>query len=99
MPTGRGSPGFDFNFGSIFANAPMESGVYVLYKPKVWIFVGECSDIRGRLLQHLHDDNPCITQHSPTRFKFELVAGRTERVAHEHKLVAALNPVCNQTKG
>jgi excinuclease UvrABC nuclease subunit len=98
MPIGKDHPWFPDNYASIVANAPAQSGVYALFKPGVWIYVGESGDIRARLLQHLNGDNPCITQNAPTGFQFELVAAN-QRVARQNQLILALKPICNQKLG
>jgi excinuclease UvrABC nuclease subunit len=98
MPIGKDFPSYPYNYASIAANTPPQSGVYALFKSGVWIYVGESGDIRARLLQHLNGDNPCITQNAPTGFQFELVAAN-QRVARQDQLIAALKPVCNKKLG
>ena len=39
-----------FTATSILKNAPASSGVYALSNAREWIFIGEASDIRARLL-------------------------------------------------
>lgn len=87
-----------FTEQTIKSVAPRSSGVYGLYNPQVWVYIGETMDIEDRLLQHRRGDNPCITSWSPTRFVFETVeAGK--RVARQDELILELNPVCNRKLG
>jgi len=96
MPIGKDVPWHAYNYASIVANAPAQSGVYALFKSGDWIYVGESGEIQARLLQHFNRDNPCITQHAPTGFQFELVAGEAQRKARQNQLILALKPLCNQ---
>jgi hypothetical protein len=98
MPIGPGQGWFPFSRPSILANAPNASGVYALYNPQIWIYLGESGDLQARLLQHLGGDNACITQNGPTGFQFEL-SPAAQRVARQNQLIAALGPICNQRFG
>jgi hypothetical protein len=95
---GYGQPGFPFTEGSIRANAPQQSGVYALYRPDGFVYVGESGNIQNRLLEHLWGvgDNPLILAAKPTGFCFEL-APEWQRGPRELQLIAALNPVANRT--
>jgi hypothetical protein len=95
---GPGQPGHTYDRPSIVANAPNASGVYAIYGPQRWIYVGESGDIQTRLLQHLGGENACITKNGPTGFAFEL-SPAAQRVARQNQLIAALNPSCNQRLG
>ena len=55
------------------ARAPMGMGVYSLHKAGETIYIGKAEGgggIRGRLLYHLHGENPCTRQ--ATSFRREL---------------------------
>ena len=39
-------------------------GCYGLFRKDIWVYVGK-GDIRARLLDHLNNDNPCITSQAP----------------------------------
>ena len=95
---GPGQFSFLYNRVSILANAPAASGVYALYNPQSWIYVGEGKDIRARLLDHLNGDSACLTQVNPTGFQFELCPA-DRRVARQDELIVALSPACNQRLG
>ena len=85
----------DFNRQSILLSAPSASGVYGIYKPGVWIHVGESHDIQRRLLEHLTTAGTCILRNAPTGFTCELVAGEQERKARQNQLIGEFNPVCS----
>ena len=91
-------PSFSFTRESILANAPAASGVYAIYNPRVWIYVGETGDLKARLLEHLNGDNPCITRHAPTGFQLELCPAQ-QRLARQNAVILRLNPVCNRSLG
>ena len=95
---GTGQPAFPWTRESIVSNAPSASGVYAIFNPQAWIYVGESGDIRARLLQHFDGDNPCITRMHPGGFQFELCPA-AQRVARQNQLILALTPACNQKLG
>ncbi len=90
--------GYWFNVLSVNTNAPLQSGVYGLFKAQQWIYIGESQDIRARLLQHLNGDNSCINREAPTEFSYELVPAG-QRGARQNFLIRELDPVCNRRLG
>jgi hypothetical protein len=88
-------PGKPFTRPAIENLNPGQYGVYGIYRPNVWIYVG-MGDIRQRLLDHLNGDNPCITANQPTGF---VAAVTTNAVELEKQLIRELNPVCNKRVG
>lgn len=98
MSIGHNLPSFSWNHASIVANAPHSSGVYAIFNPQKWIYVGESGDLQARLLEHFNGDNACITRNVPMGFQFEVVAAN-QRVARQNQLILALSPVCNQRLG
>lgn len=86
-----------FNKKNVEALKANQNGVYGLYHSKDWVYVGKSEDIRGRLLDHLNGDNPCITNESPTHWVDELVNGDASE--REKELILELNPVCNKKVG
>jgi len=72
-----------------------QNGVYGLFKPNTWVYVGK-GDIRDRLLAHLNGDNPCITGQRPTSWVGEVTNSADNR---ERQLIVELNPVCNKQVG
>jgi excinuclease UvrABC nuclease subunit len=90
MPfTTRASNAFERD--SIIAAAPHASGVYGIYRHKVWIHVGESEDIQRRLIQHLTTPGT-VLQYHPTGFKFEVVPEEGERKARYEQLMRELQP-------
>jgi hypothetical protein len=87
-----------WNRGVILASVPHASGVYAIWKPNVWIYIGETEDLQRRLLEHFDGGNPCITQAGPTGCGFELVLPNT-RVARQNTLIVECRPVCNDRFG
>ena len=90
--------GFAYNAMSISKHAPNASGVYAIFREGLWIYIGETSDIRRRLQEHLDGDHRCIARYLPTAFSFELwPAG--ERAQRYNELVSELSPPCNHVFG
>ena len=85
---------FQFDRSSVSSHAPSQAGIYALRNKERWIYIGESSDIRIRLLLHLAGDDECITQERPTAFGFELVDDPVERLARQAALIRDLMPVC-----
>lgn len=98
MAIGKDEPWYRWNRDSIISYAPSASGVYAVFKPQRWIYIGETGDIRARLLEHYGGDDPCITENAPTGFQFEAVPS-ARRVARQDQLILALNPACNRRLG
>jgi hypothetical protein len=63
---------FALTVNSVLAHAPSSSGVYGIFSGIQWIYVGECGDIKGRLLNHISDTEAGIKRFGPTGFSFEL---------------------------
>jgi hypothetical protein len=84
-----------FNRAAIERLNPGQNGVYGLFKPNVWIYVGK-GDIRTRLLAHLNGDNPCIARQAPTSWVDEVTSNADAR---ERELIGELNPQCNKQVG
>lgn len=82
---------------SIIRNAPAVSGVYGLFNV-FWIYVGETSDLRARLLEHLEaDGHPCFGRYRPAGFAFETVAPEL-RKRRCSQLLEELEPLCNMVE-
>ncbi len=90
---------FRYNKPAVSTRAPSAAGVYALWKRDRWIYVGESSDIRQRLLEHLRGDSECLAREDPQGFGFELIAAVDERVARQIELIRALMPLCQQLPG
>lgn len=93
----RGGETYVLGFAGVRQKAPAASGVYTIYSPTRWVYIGESDDIRGSLFQHLNEAASCMRQFGPLSFSFEL-GNEEERMARRHALVAALGPVCNRPR-
>ena len=89
-----------YNESTIRRIAPASSGVYVIDSPTKWIYIGESSNIRERLLDHYRgytSQSECIQSYSPETFDFERVTGRLKRIQRQNELIRAWGPECNKT--
>lgn len=75
---------------------PNQRGVYGIYRPDAWIYVGKTDDLRKRLLEHLNGDNPRITRERPTGF-YTLVTDDDVRM--EKVLTLEFDPIANRQVG
>lgn len=89
---------FLYSMNSVLSSATQNSGVYGIFKPDQWIYIGESGNIKQRLIQHLNRDNECIVRHGPTAFIFELCPS-SERVQRQDALILEFLPPCNTTLG
>ena len=69
-------------------------GILVQRLTETWVYIGS-GDIRQRLLDHI-DDNPCITQNSPTHWVGSVT---NDYIEEEKRLIAEYQPICNQRLG
>jgi hypothetical protein len=74
---------------------PNQHGVYGVYRPDTWIYVGR-GDIRTRLLDHASGGNPRITKERPTGY-VTWVTSDAERI--EKELIIELDPIANRKVG
>jgi hypothetical protein len=75
-------------------DAPSASGVYAIFTPAEWVFIGASDDVRQALFEHLNAPLPCFQQYSPLSFSCELAAA-SERADRRDALIAELRPVCD----
>ena len=61
-----------------------------------WIYVGKATDLRARLLEHLHKDSRCVNLYWPTHF---LTVVSPSPDALEKQLIIEYGPVCNAKVG
>ena len=79
-------------FRAVQDQAPSVSGIYAIFTPRRWLYVGETDDIRRSLLGHLNDgDADGLVDAGPLSFSFEVVPP-AERVARRRALIAKLAP-------
>ena len=87
-----------FTSVSVRKNAPESSGVYGLSNASEWIFIGEASNIRVRLMEHLEETDTMLTNRTPTGFTFE-ECPPDNRVSRQDSLVRQFEPFCNCRPG
>jgi hypothetical protein len=87
-----------FTAVSIQRNAPESSGVYGLSNGREWIFIGEASNIRARLMEHLEEAYTTLKYRKPTGFTFEECPPH-DRVSRQDALVRQFEPFCNRRIG
>ncbi len=77
---------------------PGQKGVYGIFKPNEWIYIGKATDLRERMLQHIsgNDGNPCILRQKPTSWIAEVT---NDIDARERQLILEFNPICNRQVG
>jgi len=95
MGIGLKETSFRWTGERIIRRAPQSSGVYALFGTDGWVYVGECGNIRARLLAHFDGPNACVKGRQPMGFQFELVAAK-QRAARKSELIVELKPVCNR---
>jgi hypothetical protein len=84
-----------FKKSKIEALIPGQIGCYGLLRGGVWVYIGK-GDIRTRLLEHLNDDNPCITSQRPSHWVYVVTDDCDER---EKQLIQEYGPICNKLAG
>ena len=85
---------FSYNAHTVMEQVPPTSGVYSLFSHQDCVYVGTSRDLQAELTGLLNGTaNPCIAQHPPDEFQFEVVLG-DERNTRRDELIAELNPVC-----
>ena len=82
--------------GAVQMYAPTAPGVYGISNAREWVYIGECDNIRGALLEHLRDLYTTLMQRQPTGFVFEVCQG-SHRMARQDRLVHEYEPVCNRS--
>ncbi|HLH75791.1 MAG TPA: hypothetical protein VKV28_03190 [Candidatus Binataceae bacterium] len=84
---------YPWSLVSIRAHTPSSSGIYGIFAEQ-WIYLGQSDDIQAHLLSHFWGLRPCISQHHPLGFTFELVP-YSERPQRLEQLRIELQPICN----
>lgn len=88
-----------FRRDTVLASAPSGPGVYALWSPTQWVYVGESADVRARLLAHLDGDEQCISAHVPSGFGVEFIEAHDRRLSRLQTLIRELAPACNPACG
>ena len=89
-----GGETYPFAYRAVHEKAPDASGVYTLFTPRQWIYVGESADIRQSLFRHLNEPPAWMIHSPPLSFSFEPVPAG-ERVSRKQALIAELGPAYN----
>jgi hypothetical protein len=84
------SASYAFTYGGVHA-APNASGLFTIYGPRGYVYVGESDDVRGSLYRLLNESSPWMDRLGPLSFSVELVP-QPERIARQQALVSALKP-------
>jgi hypothetical protein len=84
---------YTLGFRAVQDKVPSASGVYVLYTPRQWVYVGESDDVRQSLFRHLNEPDACLKRCGPLSFSFELISP-PERHARHAALTKELRPIC-----
>jgi predicted GIY-YIG superfamily endonuclease len=90
---------FIYDRMTITAIVPKAPGVYILWRPDRWIYVGECLDLYSRLIAHADGDDDWITREAPQGFGFELITAADQRAARRKALIRELAPACTPQRG
>ena len=90
-------PTFVFTPRAVREGAPDQSGVYAIFNPAHWVFVGDNDNMRQALFSCLNTPNACINSHEPLSFSCE-VASPDERGGRRDALIAELRPICNSPR-
>lgn len=84
---------YAFGYRAVQDKVPNTSGVYTIFTPQRWLYVGESDDVKQSLFKHLSEPGACLARRGPLSFSFEVVAP-AERVGRQQALVTALGPTC-----
>ena len=85
-----GDESYAFTYPGVH-EAPNASGVYTIFSPQRWVYVGESDDIRQSLYGLLNDSSAWTDCFGPMSFSFERLPS-AERAACQVALVESLNP-------
>jgi len=92
MPSRNGET-YMFTFEAVREKAPNASGVYSIYTPERWVYVGESDDVKQSLFRLLNAEGAAMNRFGPLSFSVEL-APAAERKAIQQALVAEFEPAC-----
>lgn len=92
-----GDESYAFTYAGVH-KAPNASGLYTIFSPQRWVYVGESDDIRQSLFRLLNDSPAWMDRFGPLSFSFERLP-QAERVACQRALVDELNPAQHSGAG
>ena len=85
-----GAKSYAFTYVGVH-EAPNASGVYTIYGPQRYVYVGESDDIRQSLFQLLNESPAWMERFGPLSFSFEPLPP-AERAGSRQALEESLNP-------
>ena len=85
-----GDESYTFTYAGVH-EAPNASGLFRIYSPARWVYIGESDDIRQSLFQLLNDSPSWMDRFGPLSFSFERVPP-AERAGYQRAAVKALHP-------
>jgi hypothetical protein len=86
-----GPEGYTFTYAGVH-EAPNASGLYTIYSPRRWVYVGGSDDIRRSLYRLLNDSPMWMDRLGPLSFSFKRLPP-DQRCAGQQALVAEWNPL------
>jgi hypothetical protein len=72
--------------------APVDSGIFGLFKPGAWVYIASTKNIRQALLYYMDGNMPWVSQQQPQQFAFEIV-DRRRRALRCSELTTEYRPV------
>ncbi|MGH9647485.1 MAG: hypothetical protein ACRD4E_11795, partial [Bryobacteraceae bacterium] len=94
MPFNQFTPR-NFTVDAVQMYAPDMPGIYGISNAREWLYIGETDNIRGSLLNHLHEINTKLMKREPTGFVFE-VCDAARRAGRQERLLNEYGPACNR---
>jgi len=88
----------EFTKETIQRLSPDLRGCYGILADGKYLYVGK-GQVRGRLLDHLNGDKPCILNGNPTHFVGAKTTSQSETDELEKELIRELDPPCNERVG
>lgn len=92
-----GDESYAFTYAGVH-EAPNASGLYTIFSPQRWVYVGESDDIRQSLFRLLNDSPAWMDRFGPLSFSFERLP-QAERAASQQALVEELKPAQHSDAG
>jgi len=85
-----GDSSFAFTYAGVHA-APNVSGLYTIFSPRQWVYIGESDDIRRSLYALLNESSVWMDRFGPLSFSFERLSG-FQRATSKRRMVEELKP-------
>ena len=88
------SPAYVFSAEGIRECAPERSGVFALFTPTEWVYVGAADNVRQALFDLLNASGTSLESYQPLSFSSEEAEG-SERTLRRDAMIAELRPAWN----